>query len=162
MSLSRRKFIKAGAVTAVSASLSLSLADTIVGRTLGQAPKRAASQLGFPDESQLQSTFYLVRDSFSPYLNTVFTVCPVGAADVDVKLVEVGDTMSAATKKSAAVVDARQHSFSLMFYSPRKNALSQGTYTIKHDALGTFALFVVPVDISKRGQHYEAIINRLS
>jgi hypothetical protein len=50
--------------------------------------------------------------------------------------------------------------FSLSFSSREGDALEQGTYTVSHDALGSFPLFVVPGS-DGRGPTYTALVNRL-
>ncbi len=52
--------------------------------------------------------------------------------------------------------------FSLRFASPEGVMLPQGTYQLEHPALGTVALFLVPVGPGRSGAlELEAVINRL-
>ena len=46
------------------------------------------------------------------------------------------------------------HQFSLFFHGPSDRILPQGTYAFRHDALGSLALFIVPVI----GSNHERII----
>jgi hypothetical protein len=50
--------------------------------------------------------------------------------------------------------------FSLQFVSPdRERYAPQQTFTVRHDELGEFELFVVPLGPEERGMLYEAVIN---
>jgi len=51
--------------------------------------------------------------------------------------------------------------FSLQFKGPSNFDLNQDTYTVKHDQLGKFKLFVVPGNQNQQGFRYVAIFNRL-
>jgi hypothetical protein len=54
---------------------------------------------------------------------------------------------------------ASQDAFSLVFRGTRSVPLPQDTYRVKHAALGTFALLLVPVGRAR--VHHEAVFNRL-
>jgi hypothetical protein len=49
--------------------------------------------------------------------------------------------------------------FSLLFAGPDE-PLRQAAYPVRHDELGSFLLFLVPVLVEARGQGYEAVFNR--
>ena len=49
--------------------------------------------------------------------------------------------------------------FSAFFSGPGDRFLSQNTYSIEHDQMGTFALFLVPVKQDQNGFRYEAVFN---
>ena len=52
--------------------------------------------------------------------------------------------------------------FSVMLEGPAEAALEQGVYEFEHDSLGSFPLFIVPVDLPQSGtQRYQAVFNRL-
>lgn len=51
--------------------------------------------------------------------------------------------------------------FALRFEGPSSLPLSQGTYSVKHDTLGKFKLFIVPSGDGQSGLSYTAIFNRL-
>jgi len=142
MSLSRRKFLRAGTLVAISAS--------IPSRSLAA---RTVSQLSafLPAGNQL----VLNRDSFSRHLNTRFSFAHKELQGVSVKLIEVNDltpkTMAAAGKECFAVV----------FIGPRNAPLRQETYAVTHESLGRFDMLVVPIASHSEGVYYEAIFNRL-
>ncbi len=93
----------------------------------------------------------LTRDGMAEYANTSFVVLDAPTAPVTVQLTEV-------TPRSAT---ARQEVFSLMFRGPADRFLPQKTYRLKHDRLGEFDLFLVPVEQDKEEFIYEAAFNRL-
>lgn len=58
--------------------------------------------------------------------------------------------------------DDVQESFSLNFRtSDAAPAAAQDTYLLKHESLGEFVLFLVPVARDAKGLHFEAVFNRL-
>jgi hypothetical protein len=48
-------------------------------------------------------------------------------------------------------------SFSLLWQSDSDTILPQGSYVMKHEALGELELFIVPVGQVSEGVHYEAV-----
>ena len=55
----------------------------------------------------------------------------------------------------------RQVQFSISFEGTRETPLSQGCYSLQHDALGVFDLFLVPIGREDDRVIYEAVFNRL-
>ena len=49
--------------------------------------------------------------------------------------------------------------FSLLFRGPRTQELIQRTFVVRHDVIGEFLLFIVPVHADDRGFLYEALFN---
>jgi hypothetical protein len=93
----------------------------------------------------------LQRARFAPYLGTTFLLARPQGGYERAELVEIGD-LDTAGKSDAA--------FSLIFHGRRPGALSQGTITFFHDALGALRLFQVPVFTAGRGQDYQVIVDR--
>jgi hypothetical protein len=88
---------------------------------------------------------------FSEHLNTGFRL-RLGEADViEAQLVEVADNGSTPD----------QEQFSVLFRAPRDHTPVQGLYSIEHEKLGKFEMFLVPVKPDKNWFYYEAIFNRL-
>jgi len=48
-----------------------------------------------------------------------------------------------------------------MFRGPHDRLLQQGMYRIRHDHLGAFDLFLVPVGQDRHGLYDEAVFNRV-
>lgn len=87
---------------------------------------------------------------FSEQLHTAFQVHMPGAAPLTLELFEVTE------KDSSPNVEQ----FSLIFRGPLEPYFPQGTYTLQHDKLGEFALFLVPLGPDAAGMSYQAIFNR--
>jgi len=56
-----------------------------------------------------------------------------------------------------ADADGRRTPFTLLFHGPTENYLRQGTYLIRHGAIGEFPLFLVPLGPRDGQMRYEAI-----
>jgi hypothetical protein len=146
MSLSRRKFLRAGTLVAISAGIPL---KTIVAETLLQPSSFLPSHGGTNTASPLN------REAFSGCLNTKFSFSSKEVKAVSVKLVEVYDL----TPKTAARTG--KECFGVVFAGPRHGLLRQETYSVMHETLGKFDMLVVPIASRKEGFYYEAIFNRL-
>lgn len=143
MSTSRRKFLKAGMLTAVFAAVPLK-------NVWGQSWK---DKDGNPEQSSAYDPLSnYTKATFTQYLNSVFQL-RTGFSVVAVTLLKVDDLPAAKGGEC----------FSLLFRGGGGAALRQNTYSLDHPALGTFQLFLVPVGADSNGaQGYLATINRLS
>ena len=149
MSITRRKFLKAGTLVALSAAIPL--------RVAGQQPRKVND--GNPiDQSKDVAADPLstyTRSTFSSHLNSIFRLY-TGYSTIDVALVEVKD-LAPGAKTSETGAEC----FSLLFRGGRV-ALKQNTYKIEHPSLGAFPLFLTPGTPNDNGaQSFVAIINRL-
>jgi hypothetical protein len=148
MHFSRRQFMKAGIVATACAGLPLKsvLADQ-------PSPWQSSSLL-----DQLR---YYSASTFAPYVNTKFRVFLGPSNSRTLVLTEVTNPL-ASTSQQAAAMAAGVECFSLLFIIPPGKPFTQETYLIKHDALGTFYMFVVPVGGHNRTSpdYYEAVVYR--
>lgn len=145
MSVSRRKFLRAGTLVAISAGIPM---KTLVAQTISQS-------ISFlPTSGHLKAGSNLNREIFSRYLNTSFSFSHKNVERVGVKLIEVNDLTPKATP-------AGKECFGVVFIGPRNRPLKQETYSVKHESLGSFEMLVVPLSHRKEGVYYEAIFNRL-
>src|SRR5882762_7452947 len=149
MSITRRKFLKAGTLAALTAAIPL--------RVIGQQPRKVND--GNPiDQSKDVAADPLSgysRAAFSSYLNSVFRLY-TGYSTIDVALVEVKD-LAPGTNTAQTGAEC----FSLLFRGGSV-ALRQNTYRIEHPSLGAFPLFLTPGTADDNGaQSFVAIINRL-
>lgn len=151
MSISRRRFLKAGTLVALSAALPISV--------LGQSRKEKDGNPIDPiDQQPVQSDplAHYNRSAFASYLNSIFQLY-TGYSVVEVALVEVKDLLPPASSPATG-----RECFSLLFRGGSV-ALPQNTYRIDHPSLGSFNLFLVPGGPDDVGaQSYVAIINRVS
>jgi hypothetical protein len=53
------------------------------------------------------------------------------------------------------------HAFQLIFQSDRQAYLPQGSYLVRHAALGDQQIFIVPIGPNEQGMRYEAIFSYL-
>ncbi len=166
MSITRRKFLKAGTLVALTAAIPL--------RVIGQQPRKVNDGNPIDQSKDVAAdplSTYTVS-TFSSYLNSIFRLY-TGYSTIDVALVEVKDLMpGAATTQTGAecfsllfrggsVAQTGAECFSLLFRGGSV-ALPQNTYKIEHPSLGTFPLFLVPGKPDDNGaQSFVAIINRL-
>jgi Domain of unknown function (DUF6916) len=158
MSISRRTFIRAGAVIALAAGLPLKIGLAAAGQQTPKPAPKSATRSALPPPpavTQTDSLVYYTKATFESYLNSSFMISSKRTQALDVKLVEVKDIGPVPDQQVAG-----KECFSLLFRGPSKR--QQDTYTIKNGALGAFQLFLVPAGNDKKGYYLRAIINRLN
>jgi hypothetical protein len=89
----------------------------------------------------------LTCGDFEPHLGEVFSLRSA-AEEISLRLVEVCK-LGPAMRAGGA--------FSLEFVSPAGRLLPQAIYSLEHHALGTLALFLVPLGPAANGMRYEAV-----
>jgi archaellum component FlaF (FlaF/FlaG flagellin family) len=95
---------------------------------------------------------HLTQKSLSEQLNTKFRLSSGTGQSVEVELVEVTDN---------GEVAGQTERFSALFRGSLEHFFQQGTYSLEHEQLGSFDLFIVPVRKDEAGFYYEAIFNRV-
>jgi hypothetical protein len=161
MSVSRRRFMKAGVVAAACAVIP---AKSALGRE-GLATRKG-SMLALPQQSSKidpNQLGYYTEASFAPYLNTQFRVYLDRADTRALKLLEVSDYFAAVPRSTArASSSPNTECFSLLLTAPPGKPFEQDTYLIEHEALGNFYLFLVPVSAQGKTalNYYEAVVYR--
>lgn len=93
---------------------------------------------------------YLAHETFQKQVNTRFWLTDVSPEPYALDLVECSDRHST----------ARQEQFSLRFRGDASQVFPQRIYPIKHDSIGDFELFLVPIARDDSGTYYEAVFNR--
>ena len=154
MGTSRRSFLITGTVAAASSALFARFGKLRSARA--QTP-----EVEFRPGSDPLS-FYRMA-AFTPYIGTTFSIL-FGEITLGLQLVRVTNlrrvTFSPDEDHYSGWVDTRGECFSLSFCNSDQASLPQETYTMTHDALGTFDLFIVPMGSQANGDtNYEAIIN---
>jgi hypothetical protein len=150
MSISRRKFITAGTMIALTAGIPLKA----VAFSTTQESGSATGTQPLP-QVKADPIFDYTKAIFAAQLNSSFQLQSKRVKPVVVKLTQVNDV--------GPVPDQRvtgRECFSLVFTTRAK--LPQDTYMVEHAALGKFALFIVPVGKGKVDREYEAVINRMN
>ena len=95
----------------------------------------------------------LTEKEFSKHVNTPFRLNLGAEAHVDLELVEVKGYANNPGDQQG------MERFSLFFRGPAKPFLSQTTYSLEHEGMGTFELFLVPIKPDGDGSRYEAVFN---
>lgn len=150
MSLSRRKFLRAGTLVALAAGIP---ARAVLAETL------AEPNLLLPAYPHLRAGLSLNREAFARCLNTRFSFAHGEATPVAVKLIEVSDLTPQANRPSAEATG--KECFAAVFMGSHNAPLRQETYAVTHESLGRFSMLVVPIARNKEGLYYEAVFNRL-
>ena len=92
----------------------------------------------------------LSQDRLKENLNTPFSIELGDYGTVELELLECKDLGST----------PKHEQFSIVFRGPLQPFLQQMTYEMKHDALGSNLIFLVPVRQDSNATYYEAIFNR--
>ncbi len=90
--------------------------------------------------------------TFSGHVNETFTVTPAEGVPVELRLVE-------ATSLGESPGPGGRAPFSLIFAGPADTPLPQCAIPMRHDAIGAFELFIVPIQPDGSGPRYQAIFN---
>ena len=141
MSVSRRRFLRSGALGGLAAGLMLKSNSIALGHDLSHSSVPVTS-------------FNYSRADFEPQVGSNFRLRQ-GKQMLDLKLVNLTDfqpSRNAGTFKSKST-----ESFVLTFRAPRSLSRSE-TYQLEHAKLGTFDLF-----ISRNGdrENMTAVVNRI-
>lgn len=110
-----------------------------------------------PVESQADFLNSLTEESFSQNLNTRFRVT-TGLTAINLVLINVRRFEPNVANSSRT---ANLDSFSVVFRGPRRRHLESQTYQVSHDQMGSFELFISPVNDHTKQQLYEVVFNRL-
>lgn len=150
MSLSRRKFLRAGTMVALTAGIPL---KTIVAETLSHPESL------LPTIDHRKAGWHLNREAFARNVNTKFSFSLGRGETVGVKLTQVIDMTPEAAKPAAAATG--RECFAAVFVGSNNEPFPQETYLVTHPKLGRFSMLVVPMGRDNEGFYYEAVFNRL-
>ena len=93
----------------------------------------------------------LTEEEFSKHVNTKFRVA--AEPPIELELTEVKGYSSKHEEQSG------MERFSAFFSGPSDRFLGQKTYSVEHEQMGVFDLFLVPVKQDQSGFRYEAVFN---
>ena len=93
----------------------------------------------------------LTHEEFAQHTNSRFQVEVDENTDVEVELTEVSELK----------LYPQQEEFVLVFRGPSDTFLGQGGRYFKHDKMGRFEIFIVPIRQDEQGFYYEAVFNRI-
>jgi hypothetical protein len=93
----------------------------------------------------------LTEAEFSKHVNTKFRVAL--EEPFDLELTGVKGYLSQAHEQTG------MERFSAFFLGPADRYLGQKVYSLDHEQMGTFDIFLVPVSRDENGYRYEAVFN---
>ncbi len=96
-------------------------------------------------------TAELTEKEFSKHVNTKFRVA--GEQPIELELTDVKGYLGKSNEQTG------MERFSAFFRGPADRPLMQQTYSIEHEQMGTFDLFLVPLSRDESGFRYEAVFN---
>jgi len=88
--------------------------------------------------------------TFSVHVDEDFTVALPDGTELTARLIE-------ATALGGSPAEGLRAPFSIIFRGPAGPTLSQGTHQLRHQAIGSFEVFLVPVQPDAGGPRYEAV-----
>jgi len=154
MTVSRRKFLKTGAMVSLAAVIP---AKSAFARQPGVGQQEL---FRIPAGSHADPLDILTEETFSWYVNTKFRVYTSPLTVINLELIKVKrwERPSQPNPANAAQLDC----FSVVFRGPRNVALESRTYRVEHDQMGSFDIFISPVDDRKKLRRYQAVFNRVT
>ena len=94
----------------------------------------------------------LTEQEFSRHLNSTFKL-NLEDHTLELKLVEVKAYMPGKNEQ------AGMERFSIYFDGPGDTRLPQSVYSLTHEQMGQFDIFLVPISGDEKGFRYEAVFN---
>ena len=158
MSVSRRKFIKAGTLTALSACLIFKAGESAFGQK--KVPDRPVSKFDVPYEAQQNPILYYDRATFEPYVGGTFIGRDARGRTIELKLLRVTEYKPNPRATITTGSIRNTESFALTFSASRSLPPFTSIHLIEHAVLGKFDLF-----LQRTGNDsqliYQAIITHL-
>jgi hypothetical protein len=158
MAISRRFFIKSGALTALAAGVALSPQARAFGqkRTMG-------TSLGvqIPIEAQKEPTYMFTRETFDPYVGSIFQAPNARGKLISLTLLSATSYKASAKTKISTAMARETDSFSLMFKAASELPPFTSIHKISHPALGKFDLFLTLHSQAGKELIYEAVFNHI-
>lgn len=158
MSVSRRKFIKSGALTALSVGLIFKAGESAFGQK--RVPERPISRFEVPYDAQQNPILYYNRATFEPYVGGTFIGRDARGRSVELRLLRVTEYKSNPRMRLTTGETRNTESFALTFSASRALPPFTSIHMIEHAVLGKFDLF-----LQRSGDNsqiiYQAIITHL-
>ena len=154
MTISRRKFIKIGSVSAaLLAGTSLGINAAVFGQANG------SDGFNLPPEIYGDSLFSYQAETFKKLIGSEFSLQTEEFAET-VVLTELTENLPVSGKKLRGKYIESKENFMLSFRVSSAEA-KQANYTMFHPELGKFDLLLVPAQNKKGEMLLNAVINRL-
>ncbi len=159
MSVSRRKFIKSGTLTALSAGLIFKAGESAFGQK--KTPDRPILKFEVPYEARQNPILYYNRATFEPYVDGTFIGRDARGRAIELKLLRVVEYKPNSRTRITTAGSRQTETFSLTFNASRSLPEFTSIHAIEHPVLGKFDLF-----LKHSGDNsqiiYEAVINHLN
>lgn len=157
MSVSRRRFIKSGALTALSAGMIFKAGESAFGQK--KAP-RPILKFEVPYDAQQNPILYYDRATFEPYVGGTFIGRDARGRTIELRLLRVTEYKPNSRTRITTGESRETESFALTFNASRSLPEFTSIHVIEHAVLGKFGLF-----LKRSGDNsqiiYEAVINHL-
>ena|SRR2546426_2374560 len=159
MAISRRFFLKSGALTALAAGVALSPNRL----AFGQKQRRLTTGLDYqiPISAQQEPTYYFTRATFDPYVGGIFQAPNARGKMVNLTLLSATTNKPSANTKISTGKPIETDSFSLMFKAAGPLPPFTSIHTISHPSLGKFDLFLTLHSQAGSALLYEAVFNHI-
>jgi hypothetical protein len=139
--ITRRSLLQKGALVAALSAVPLSFSQAAEAESAGARTPRPARKV------------LLARSTFAPLLGSTFRMSG-GGTNYDVVLAEIDDLIPASSTES-------ENRFSLVFSSSPTRPRTEGIRTFHNDRIGSFDMFVAPIDRGAKALRLQSIINRI-
>ena len=93
----------------------------------------------------------LTHEAFARQVNTRFQVQTGDDTPLELELIEISELK----------LYPQQEEFTIVFRGPGNAFLEQGIRSLKHEQMGQFEIFLVPIRQDAQGFYYEAVFNRV-
>ena len=162
MGHSRRKFLKTGMLSAVSASMAVTGARVAVGQkqARGQVTTTVVRGVDLSLEVQRDPVFSFKPETFKPYVGGIFTAPNALGQRIELELLTVKVFKPVSPMKYTRKI-ANTDSFSLTFRAASELPPFTSIHRINHPALGEFDLFLTKRITDNGDILYDAVINHL-
>ena len=158
MAISRRFFLKSGALTAIAAGVALRPNYLAFGqkRTLGAG-------LGYqiPIKAQQKPSYMFTRATYDPYVGGIFQAPDARGRMVSTRLLSATSYKPSAKAKISTGKAIETDSFSLMFKAARPLPEFTSIHQVSHPALGKFDMSLMPRPQASGVMLYEAVFNHI-
>ena len=159
MRLPRRKFLKAGLLSAVSAGVALSARRVVAQKQKSQIVTSIDPLLDLPVQAQTDPVASFTPDTFKPYIGGIFTAPNARGEKVELKLLSVETFKPTNPRSTRGIV--KTESFTLTFQGASELSPFTSIYKINHPSLGDFQLFLTNQKTGSGEILYQAVINHL-
>lgn len=156
--LSRRNFLRAGTLSALSVGLVLGAGRTVFGQIQKQK-QNPALDFPIPDSVRAEPLFHYGRAAFENAVGSTFSTPDARGRVVNLTLVSVKAFQSDPKTKLMTKKARSTDSFALSFNAPRELPQFTSIYSLNHPVLGKFDMFMTLRKTASGAIFYDAVVN---